>query len=108
MGADGHTASLFPGTAGLRYNRAWVRPNFADRFKAYRLTLTFPVLNGAAWILFLVSGEDKSETLRQVLEGPSRPEEFPAQYVHPVNGQVEWYVDRDAARLLGTAPRSEP
>jgi 6-phosphogluconolactonase len=105
MGPDGHIASLFPGTAGLHDHSAWVRPNFVDKFKAYRLTLTFPVLNAAAWILFLVSGTEKAETLRQVLEGPWRPEELPAQYVHPAKGQVEWYVDQHTARLLTTALR---
>jgi len=106
MGADGHTASLFPGTAGLEDQSAWVRPNFVEQFKAQRLTLTFPVLNAAAWILFLVHGAEKARTLEQVLEGPWQPEEFPAQYVHPVNGQVEWYVDQEAARRLTTVLRS--
>ncbi len=108
MGPDGHIASLFPGTAALYEHSAWVRPNFVDEFKAYRLTLTLPVLNGAARILFLVSGADKAAALRQVLEGPRRPEDFPAQYVHPADGQVEWYVDREAARLLNTVLRSDP
>jgi len=107
MGLDGHTASLFPGSSALREQSAWVCPNFVEKFKAHRLTLTFPVLNAAARILFLVAGSDKAETLRQVLEGPRRPEELPAQYVQPANGQVEWYADQNAARLLTSATRSE-
>ena len=107
MGPDGHTASLFPGTASLRERAAWVRPNFVEKFKTYRLTLTLPVLNAATRILFLVAGADKAETLRQVLEGPRRPEELPVQYVQPASGQVEWYVDENAARLLKSAVRSE-
>ena len=107
MGRDGHTASLFPGTAALRERAAWVRPNFVEKIRAYRLTLTLPVLNAAARILFLVAGADKAETLRQVLEGPRRPEELPVQYVQPASGQVEWYVDENAARLLKSAMRSE-
>ena len=71
------------------------------------LTLTLPVLNAATRILFLVVGADKAETLRQVLEGPRRPEELPAQSVQPVRGQVEWYVEEPAARLLKGAMRSE-
>jgi 6-phosphogluconolactonase len=107
MGPDGHTASLFPGSTALREQSAWVCPNFVEKFMAYRLTLTLPVLNAAARILFLVAGSDKAETLRQVLEGPRRPEELPAQYVQPANGQVEWYADQNVARLLTSATRSE-
>ena len=84
-----------------------MRPNFVEKFGAYRLTLTLPVLNAATRILFLVAGADKAETLRQVLEGPRRPEELPVQYVQPASGQVEWYVDENAARLLKNAMRSE-
>ena len=107
MGPDGHTASLFPQSAALKERTAWVRPNFVEKFKTYRLTLTLPVLNAATRILFLVVGADKAETLRQVLEGPRRPEELPAQSVQPVRGQVEWYLDEPAARLLKGAMRSE-
>ena len=108
MGLDGHTASLFPGTAVLREQSAWVRPNFVEKLMAYRLTLTLPVLNAAARILFLAAGADKAETLRQVVEGSRRPEELPAQYVQPAHGQVEWYVDENAARLLKSAMGSAP
>ena len=107
MGPDGHTASLFPGSAALRERTAWVRPNFVEKFMAYRLTLTLLVLNAATRILFLVAGADKAETLREVLAGPRRPQELPAQYVQPVSGRVEWYVDENAARLLKGAMRSE-
>jgi 6-phosphogluconolactonase len=107
MGPDGHTASLFPGTAALSERVAWVRPNYVEKFKAHRLTLTLPVLNAASRILFLVAGTDKAETLRQVLDGPWRPEEFPVQYIQPASGQVEWYVDENAARLLKRAMRGE-
>jgi 6-phosphogluconolactonase len=107
MGPDGHTASLFPGTAALRDRSAWVRPNFVEQFMGYRLTLTLPMLNAATRILFLVAGADKAETLRRVLEGPRQPEELPVQYVQPATGQVEWYVDENAARLLNSAMRSE-
>jgi 6-phosphogluconolactonase len=98
MGPDGHTASLFPGSAGLDEREKWVIPNFAPSLKSNRLTLTFPVLNAAEHVIFLVAGEDKAEILRQVLEGPAG--KFPSQHVAPVNGRLSWFLDRSAAHLL--------
>ena len=98
MGNDGHTASLFPGSAALNERAAWVTPNFAPELNTFRLTLTLPVLNAAARVIFLVAGKDKAETLRQVLEGPAGI--FPAQLIQPVNGQVSWFLDESAARQL--------
>ena len=100
MGPDGHTASLFPGSAALDEQSRWVAPNYVEKLKAYRLTLTFPVLNAAAEIIFLVAGADKAEALRQVLDPSSAADKFPAQRVRPAQGQVRWYVDKAAARLL--------
>lgn len=105
MGADGHTASLFPGSPALDEQAAWVRAVFVEKLGMNRLTLTLPVLNAAAQILFLVSGEEKAETLHQVLEGPPQPHQFPAQRVRPLSEQVSWYVDEAAARLLPRAVR---
>lgn len=98
MGADGHTASLFPSSAALQERKLWVRANYSERLGKHRITLTFPVLNAASEIIFLVSGEDKAETLWQVLEG--RPGIFPAQGVKPQNGLLSWFVDKGSARLL--------
>ncbi len=103
MGPDGHTASLFPGTEALQEKALWVRPNFVEKMQTYRLTLTLPVLNAAADVVFLVAGADKAETLHQVLEGP--PGEFPAQLVQPINGQVNWFIDEWAAKKLSPALR---
>ncbi len=100
MGADGHTASLLPGSPALVERKLWVRVNFVEKLGIPRMTLTFPVLNAAAQVAFLVSGAEKAETLRRVLRGPLGPERLPAQAVRPVNGQVSWYVDEPAARLL--------
>jgi 6-phosphogluconolactonase len=106
MGTDGHTASLFPGSPALEETRRWVRPNASPAVTLPRLTLTYPVLNAATEIIFLVAGEDKAETLHEVLEGPLRPRELPAQGVHPAQGRVRWYVDQAAARLLSAGARS--
>ncbi len=106
MGADGHTASLFPGTEAAEEEKSWVRENHVPKLGGTRLTLTFPVLNAAAEIIFLVSGSDKAEALREVLEGPPSPERLPAQRVRPVSGRLTWYVDEEAARLLASRTRS--
>jgi 6-phosphogluconolactonase len=100
LGSDGHTASLFPGSAALAENIKWVCPNYAEKLQMHRLTLTYPVLNAAAEILFLVAGSDKAEILRQVLEGPRDPRRFPAQGVLPAEGSATWYLDQPAAQLL--------
>lgn len=105
MGADGHTASLFPESPALRERELWVRENFVEKLGKHRLTLTFPVLNSAAEIVFLVSGAGKAETLERVLEGPLQPELLPAQNVQPAHGRVSWYVDATAASALGKGVR---
>jgi 6-phosphogluconolactonase len=103
MGPDGHTASLFPGSAALDERANWVVPNYVEALRAFRLTLTLPVLNAAARVIFMVTGTDKAATLRRVLEGP--PECFPAQRIRPARGHVSWFVDKSAARLLSPAAR---
>jgi 6-phosphogluconolactonase len=100
MGPDGHTASLFPGSDALEVQVLWVVPNYVEKLKAYRLTLTLPVLNAAGCVMFLVAGEDKAETVRQVLDPSSEPDRFPAKRVRPTSGQVSWYLDEAAAALL--------
>ncbi len=100
MGPDGHTASLFPGTEALHERKRLVVANWVEKFQAYRITMTLPVLNQAAFVLFLVSGAVKAETLRLVLEGEGRKDPFPSQLVRPTNGRLLWLVDRPAGRLL--------
>lgn len=101
LGADGHTASLFPGSPALRETERLAVAVFVERLGAARLTLTLPVLNAAAAVVFLVSGGDKAEVLRAVLEGAPGAEPLPAQLVHPPAGTVTWLVDAAAASLLG-------
>ena len=62
--------------------------------------MTFPLLNAAKQILFLVAGAEKASTLARVLEGPSQPRNLPAQRIKPLNGHLLWYVDRAAAERL--------
>jgi 6-phosphogluconolactonase len=102
MGADGHTASLFPRTEALRERRRWVVANHVPQLGADRLTLTSPILNRGKTILFLVAGSDKAPVLHEALEGPPDPEKLPAQLIRPAEGRLIWLVDGAAAsRLTG-------
>jgi len=100
MGADGHTASLFPGTKALQERKRLVVPTWVDKFQSYRITLTTPVLNNADMVIFLVSGEEKAQPLRTVLEGQKQTGRLPAQLIEPTHGKLLWLVDRAAAGLL--------
>jgi len=104
MGADGHTASLFPETAVLGETKQWVAAPWVDKFQTHRITLTPPVFQAAKQVLFVVAGLDKAEAIQAVLEGPLQPSRYPAQIVDPVQGNVTWLLDRDAASgLKGTS-----
>ena len=100
MGDDGHTASLFPHTAALDETERLVVANDVPQLNTRRITLTYPVINRAAHVMFLVSGASKTAVLKAVLEGPSRPHDLPSQRVQPVNGDLVWLVDQDAAAQL--------
>lgn len=113
MGADGHTASLFPNTAALHETTRWVVSNHVPRLAAQRLTLTAPILNRAARVVFLVTGAEKAEALADVIEGPADAERLPSQLIRPRSGALVWIVDRLAAARLtrplsATAAGSEP
>jgi 6-phosphogluconolactonase len=102
MGADGHTASLFPHTPALTESEKWVAANPVPQLDTTRLTLTFPVLNAARHVLFLVSGADKADALRAVLEGPPDVATYPSQGVRPVAGRLTWLIDADASAALAS------
>lgn len=96
LGPDGHTASLFPGSGALRERSHLVVANWVEKFGHYRLTLTAPVINNAAEVMFLVSGEEKSAALQSVLYSDASPEQFPAKLIEPASGRLIWLVDRAA------------
>jgi 6-phosphogluconolactonase len=102
MGADGHTASLFPFTEALHETERLAVANYVEKLNDWRFTLTFPVINNARNVIFLVAGEEKAETLRQVLEGDFEPDRFPSQNVNPENGELFWLLDKNVAKLLKT------
>jgi 6-phosphogluconolactonase len=100
MGPDGHTASLFPGTDGLKEKSRLVIANWVEKLKTHRLTFTLPVINAARYVAFLVSGTDKATVLRSVLEENSSGEQYPAKLVQPTDGKLIWFLDRAAASGL--------
>ena len=98
LGPDGHTASLFPDTTALTENKRLVVGNWVERFKTHRITFTFPVLNRAAFVMFLACGADKTGILREVLRNPQA--DLPSQKVRPTDGRLVWMLDRAAAGEL--------
>ncbi len=98
LGEDGHTASLFPNTPVLDERRRLIAEVFVERLAASRITMTFPLLNNARTVMFLVSGGSKAAILRSVLQ-EHRPA-LPATGVSPQAGELFWYLDRDAASHL--------
>jgi 6-phosphogluconolactonase len=102
LGIDGHTASLFPGSPVLK---EVFRPVAAVHASAasipQRFTLTLPILNAAARVVFLVSGAEKAKVVKAVL-GPHGAT-LPAGMVHPADGRLLWLLDRAAAALLPVA-----
>ncbi len=101
MGGDGHTASLFPGTTALHEIVRWVVPNNVPQLGAYRLTMTPLCINQAKTILFLVTGKEKAERLKEVLEGPYEPDRLPIQLICAKEGRRLWLLDEAAASGLG-------
>mgnify|MGYP001283899493 CR=1 FL=1 len=100
MGDNGHTASLFPGTACLRERERLVAPQYVEVMQTWRVTMTAPLINAARHVAFFVEGAGKAEMLRRVLHGPFEPDVLPAQMVQPAHGQVHWLMDAAAAGRL--------
>lgn len=100
MGEDGHTASLFPETEALNETSKIAVANRVEKLDTIRLTLTFPAINNAANVIFLIGGEKKADILRSVLTGEMQPEKLPSQIVKPRNGNLFWILDRNAAQNL--------
>jgi len=100
LGVDGHTASLFPCAVAVHDSPSWVRAEYAQAVSAWRVTLTPVIINAAAVVAFVVTGDAKATIVRKVLEGPHRPHELPAQLIAPAAGHVLWFVDAPAAAAL--------
>jgi 6-phosphogluconolactonase len=100
MGPDGHTASLFPGSKALEEKERWVVANWVEKFNSVRITFTFPVLNAARTVFFLVAGADKAQMLYEVLEAKRDAAVYPVQQVRPLDGIAVWLLDSAAAARL--------
>ena len=104
MGADGHTASLFPGTSLVDPHRveslSWVEAVQVPKLDSWRITFTPRLINAASQVLFLVKGADKAPALKAVIEGPDQPATVPAQLVRPEHGNLTWLIDQEAAAEL--------
>jgi 6-phosphogluconolactonase len=105
LGADGHIASLFPGSEALDERQRLARAVWTEASQVPRVTLTLPVFNNAAVVLFLVSGSEKADVLQQIFQAKA-PTPLPAQRIQPSAGQVIWLVDRAAAPDLAAHGRS--
>ncbi len=99
LASDGHTASLFPNSSALEENERWVVAIRADVRPPLRLTLTFPAINHAANIHFLVAGKSKAPALRSALADNADPKLSPAAAIEPVDGKLVWWVDEAAGSL---------
>lgn len=93
LGDDGHTASLFPGTAALEETLRWVVANFVPKFNSWRLTFTFPLINHARHVCFLVNSSKQSELVDRVLGGDPQ---YPASRVNPTEGELTWILGQTA------------
>jgi 6-phosphogluconolactonase len=100
MGDDGHTLSLFPGTEIVHEKDAWTKSFYLTQQSMYRISLTAPVVNLSSAVAFLVTGNNKAQTLKQVLNGSYQPEKFPSQLIKPLKGELHWFMDEDAAAAL--------
>ncbi|MGH7532166.1 MAG: 6-phosphogluconolactonase, partial [Gemmatimonadales bacterium] len=104
LGADGHTASIFPGSAAARERSSWVVAEYESAVSMWRITLTTGVINAAAAVTFIVSGSAKAGILARVLQKALGGTELPAQLIAPSVGRLHWLVDAAAAARLDDVP----
>jgi 6-phosphogluconolactonase len=100
IGPDGHTASLFPHTAAIHETSRLVTANHVPQKDTWRITLTWPVINRASSVFFLIAGTDKAAVLKEVLTGPRDVERLPSQLIWPSSGILTLILDKAAAALL--------
>jgi 6-phosphogluconolactonase len=100
LGDNVHVESLFPGNPALHERERIAVAVEVDAPQRHRVTITPPVVNNSARVMFLVEGKGKAAAVKTALEGPRDPDRFPAQIIDPPNGEVIWLLDRAAASLL--------
>ena len=99
LGTDGHTASIFPDSEVLHETKRLVAAPWIEKLNAYRITMTLPLINNSASVLFLISGTEKAEIVKAILQGSKA---YPARKVRPTNGEFLWLLDKDAAPALSS------
>jgi 6-phosphogluconolactonase len=97
LGDNSHTASLFPHTSVLYEKDALVKEIYVQEVSMYRITFTAPLINAAHCIAFLVYGASKAEAVANILKGPIKIDDHPAQLINPSNGELHWFLDGPAA-----------
>lgn len=96
IGDDGHTASLFPGTAALDEQTRDTCAVYVEKFDSWRVTLTYPLLNRATHVWVIATGASKADVIAEVLSHTPSPPRFPIQAIKPV-GELCWYLDKASA-----------
>jgi 6-phosphogluconolactonase len=104
LGEDGHTASVFPGNEKLFQSESICTTALHPETGNTRLTITGKVINNARQIIFIVTGRNKTEIVRKIIDGKDAEKHFPASYVIPVDGSIIWYLDALAGSLLKPGP----
>lgn len=101
MGDDAHTASLFPGTDILNSKEVTVESVYVEKLSTYRISFTAPLINKAKDIAFLVFGDAKAEAIKHVIEDKTKnPKLYPSQLINPIAGNLTFFLDHEAAKLL--------
>lgn len=100
IGADGHTASLFPGTPALEEQERWAVANHVAKLDAWRLTLTLKALNSARRVIFMATGEEKAQVIAEAFGGVEHEGRYPCERVAPLHARREVLLDRAAASLI--------
>jgi 6-phosphogluconolactonase len=100
MGPDGHTASLFPHTEAVHETARLATANHVPQKDTWRITLTWPVINNASSVFFLIGGADKAEVVHEVMLGAQDAERLPSQLIWPASGILTLILDQAAAALL--------
>lgn len=102
MGADGHTASLFPNSTAVDEIKHRCVAHYVENSttgQSWRITLTAPFINTAKQIVVVAAGANKAAALQQVLEGDRNPKKYPLQLIEPLNGQMTYLIDVQAAGM---------
>ncbi|MEE9426045.1 MAG: 6-phosphogluconolactonase [Methylococcales bacterium] len=102
LGPDGHTASLFPGTPSLKVYDHAVTTVYVEKLDSWRVSVTFPVLNAAHNLLFLVAGAGKAEVIRDIFQQNSSTRQLYPVEMLKSTGSIEWFLDDAAASLVKT------